>query len=353
MTRVRVLLAVGSMTATLLTMPASGQPSKSPPAGTSPARSASQDTAKAKPKAPAKPRATSQERYKVQKGEAAGILEMTRADSIAAVERARRDSIAREIERQRDEMNRIERRRADSLEALERARRDSIAAAEARWRDSVARADAEAEARRQYLARFRFGGDGWYVGFGAGASAPTSTFNNLGYSGGYNLNVPIGWHREGAGFGTRLDLAYHEFNGGRFQSGAVDLANNNPQVFSGTLNITAALPYEPVENVKLYGLAGAGAYHFRSFGTASALGGYLGNDLINGTSGAKNNYTKLGLQGGVGLDWTVGTSAVYLESRFVSVFSDRKETTAYQEVFGTGRSEYLQWVPIVLGVKLR
>jgi hypothetical protein len=346
------------MTATLLTVPASGQPSKSPPASSSPTRSTSQDTAKAKPKTPAKPRATSQERYKVQKqtGEAAGVLEMTRADSIAAVERARRDSIARDIERQRDEMNRIERRRADSLAALEReerARRDSIAAAEAAWRDSVARADAEAEARRQYLARFRFGGNGWYVGFGAGASAPTTTFNNLGYSGGYNLNVPIGWHRERSGFGARLDLTYHEFNGDRFRSSSVDLTNNNPQVFSGTLNVTGTLPYEPMENVKLYGLAGAGAYHFRSFGTSSALGGFLGNDLINGGGETKNNRTKFGMQGGVGIDWTVGTSALYLESRFVSVFTERKETSAYQEVFGTGRSEYLQWVPIVLGVKLR
>jgi hypothetical protein len=307
------------------------------------------------------PRATSQQRVRVQKGEAAGTIDQ-RADSIAAAERARTDSMNMAMQRQRDSVANIERMRSDSIAAIERQRADSVARVEAFRRDSVARADsiaAEEEARRRELARYRFGNNGWYVGIGAGASAPTNDFKNLGYNSGFNVHVPIGWHRPNSALGIRFDVNYNRFSGRSFTGSApigsaVTLQNPNPQVLSATANITLATPLSLLRNVRLYGVGGGGIYHFRSFGGNSALGGFLGNDVLQSNEpNNKDTRNKLGVQAGGGLDWTVGTSSVYLESRFVNIFADRDDDVAFRDFFGSNRSSSLRWVPIVLGVKIR
>jgi len=310
---------------------------------------------------------TSQQRLKVQKrGEASGTLDV-RADSIAAAERerVRRDSIAAATAAaaRADSIARVERMRADSIAAVERARADSIARVEAARRDSIARADsiaAEQERYRQYMARYRFGGNGWYMGLAAGASAPTGNFQNLGYNSGFEVNVPIGWHREGSFLGARLDLGYNRFSGQNFLGNnngtPVTLTNTNPQVFSATLNLTAALPFTPIRNVSLYGVGGGGLYHFRDIGRQSALGGFLGNDVLTLNEGAGTNQatiSKVGANIGAGLDWTVGTSSVFVESRLVHVFADQGDNVALNDFFGNNRANGLRWVPITIGVKIR
>ena len=306
---------------------------------------------------------TSQQRLRVQKrGEASGTLDI-RADSIAAAERerARMDSISAAA--RADSIARVERMRADSIAAVERARADSIARVEAARRDSIARADsiaAEQERYRQYMARYRFGGNGWYMGLAAGASAPTGNFQNLGYNSGLNVNVPIGWHRENSFLGVRLDLGYNRFSGQNFLGNnngtPVTLTNTNPQVFSASLNLTAALPFTPIRNVSLYGVGGGGLYHFRDIGRQSALGGFLGNDVLTENEGPGTNQatiSKVGANIGAGLDWTVGTSSVFLESRLVHVFADQGDNVALNDFFGDNRANGLRWVPITIGVKIR
>ena len=315
------------------------------------------------------PRATSQQRYRVQKGgEAAGTLEATppqptadqlRADSIAAADKARRDSVDMAMQRHRDSLANIEKMRADSVARVEKQRTDSLAAIERMRADSVARADSISAARQADMNRYRFGGNGWYVGVAGGASAPTADFKNLGYNSGFAVNVPIGWHKPNNAIGVRFDFAYNRSSGRNFTGtipagSAVTLQNPNPQVFSGTVNLTLATPMSLMRNVRLYAVGGGGLYHFRSFGGNSALGGFLGNDVLQSNE-ANNKVTrnKFGAQVGGGLDWTVGTSAVYLESRWVNVFSDRDDNVAFDDFFGSNRSKTLKWVPIVLGVKIR
>jgi hypothetical protein len=305
-------------------------------------------------------RATSQQRIRVQKGEAAGTLDL-RADSIAAAERARADSVNRALQYSRDSMMTADRARSDSVAAAARVRADSVSRAEAFRRDSVTRADsiaAAAEAWRLEQERYRLGNNGWYVGIGGGLSIPTNDFKNLGYNSGLGVHVPIGWHRPNSLLGLRLDVSYNRFSGRTFTNdapigSAVTLQNPNPQVLSATMNVTIATPLSLLRNVRLYGVAGAGLYHFRSFGGNSALGAFLGNDVLE-TNEANNKSTrnKLGAQGGAGLDWTVGTSSIYLESRLVNVFADRDDNVAFRDFYGD-RSGSLRWVPIVLGVKIR
>ncbi|HYW31269.1 MAG TPA: hypothetical protein VE869_07140 [Gemmatimonas sp.] len=323
----------------------------------------------------AQPPATSQQRLRVQKrqtGEAAGTL----GDTLSASERMRRDSTDAAMQRQRDSVanierlradsvanvQRIERARADSVANVERMRQDSIAAVERQRADSVARVDSIARdavlREQQRMQAYRFGGNGWYVGLGGGTSAPTSEFKSIGYNSGLNINVPIGWHRENRLLGVRLDLGYNQFSGrtflGRNAGAPVTLTNSNPQVFSGALNLTAQIPVGFIRNVSIYGVGGGGIYHFRSFGGNSALGGFLGNDVLAlNESNVKSTRNKYGAQLGAGVDWQVGASSIFLESRLESVFADRDDDVRFRDFFGNGRSSTLQWVPIVLGVKIR
>lgn len=354
MTTARVLLAAACSAALTLPQAASAQADTTSRRVTTTTR---QDTTT---RSSRQPRVTSQQRLRVQKGEAAGIID-TRADSIAAAERARADSANMAMQRQQEAIATIERARRDSVAALERVRADSVARVEAMRRDSVSRADsirAVEEAQRRDLARYRFGNNGWYMGLGAGASAPTSDFKNLGYNSGFNVHVPIGWHRDNAALGIRFDMNYNRFSGRTFTGSApvgsaVTLQNANPQVLSATFNVTLATPLTLLRNVRLYGVGGAGLYHFRSFGGNSALGGFLGNDVLETNEpNNKNTRNKIGAQAGGGLDWTVGTSSVYVESRFVNIFADRDDDVAFRDFFGD-RGSSLRWVPIVLGVKIR
>ena len=197
------------------------------------------------------------------------------------------------------------------------------------------------------------------MAFGGGTVIPADDFDQIGYRSGFNVNLPIGWHPQDNLLGLRLDLVYNQFAGQSFAPPTSDgtpllLDNPNPQVFSGTLNLTMDLPVHPMRNLGFYGVGGGGLYLFQGYGTTSALGGFLGNEVRNAAdAGNKSSRTRFGVQAGLGLDWTVGTSSLYVESRFVTVWADRSNNTRFREVFGQGRNDYLQWVPIVLGVKVR
>jgi hypothetical protein len=322
-------------------------------------------------------RATSEQRVRVQKnsmnGESNGTIDL-RADSLAAAARARADSMDRVMQRQRDSMvqherdsiEAVNRARADSVARVETMRRDSIAAAaaalEAARRDSVARADsilaAEQLRQQQERNRYRFHGSGWYVGVSGGGALPNGDFENLGYQSGYDVNVPIGWHRPGNLLGLRLDLGFSAFDGRSFVGNgpggsSVTLTNGSPKVYSATLNTTLRIPLG-TQRFNLYGVGGAGLYHFRSFGGTSALGGFLGNDVLETNEAQlKQTRNKIGAQVGGGIDFGVGPASIFIESRLVNVWADRDDSVQFRDFFGDNASRSLRWVPIVLGVNIR
>ncbi len=207
--------------------------------------------------------------------------------------------------------------------------------------------------------RYRFNGSGWYIGLAGGGAVPSDDFEKLGYRSGYDLNVPIGWHKNGNLLGLRLDLGYAAFGGrsfvGRVPGGAaVTLTNGSPKVYSATLNSTLRIPLSSSRRVNLYGVGGAGLYHFRSFGGNSALGGYLGNDVLKTNEAQlKQTRSKLGAQVGGGIDFGVGPASIFVESRFVNVFADRDDAVQFRDFFGDNVSKSLRWVPIVIGVNIR
>lgn len=315
---------------------------------------------------------TSQRRIRVQKEPAGNLAAQSndaamaaRADSVRA-DSVRADSITRaaaamEVERARRAA--IETARADSIARVVRARQDSIDAVEAARLAVIARADsvakAEQQRREQWRQRQLFNGSGWYVGLSGGGAIPTGDFSDLGYDGGYNVNVPIGWHSRNHFLGVRLDLGYSQFTSGPFTGigvgGApVVLNNRDPRVLSAALDITAQVPLNASRSVSLYALGGGGLFHFRNFGPTSSLGGFLGNDVLESPdAGNPKTRNKFGAQAGAGIDFGIGPASLFLETRVVNVFADRNDNVRFSDFFGSNRSKNVRWVPILLGVNFR
>ncbi|MEO6445288.1 MAG: hypothetical protein ABIZ91_05815 [Gemmatimonadaceae bacterium] len=307
-------------------------------------------------------RVTSERRIRVQK-EANGDVAIDRdayADSVAradSIERARMEEAAR-----LDSIARFERMRADSIAAIERARQDSIAAVERARMDSIARADSiarEEQLRKQRMRdRYLFNGTGWYLGVSAGSVMPKGDFDQIGYGNGFTVNVPIGYHSRSHLLGARLDLGYSQFAGNSFTGtsggNSVTLNNSDPKVFSAVANLTMRLPLNASRSVNLYGVGGGGLFTFRSFGQSSSLAGYLGNDVLDSNDEAvENTRTKFGAQAGAGIDFGVGPTSIFLETRWVSVNADRGDNVQLSDFFGNTRGKSVRWVPIVVGLTFR
>ena len=209
--------------------------------------------------------------------------------------------------------------------------------------------------------RFQFGGY-WYAGVGGRPTTPTGDFQSLGYNTGVSGHAPFGLRRANTLLGARVDLNYNRFNGRRFVGSGLAgnrtvFSSTNPQVLSATLNLTAQMPLRFAHDLSVYGMGGGGLYHFRSLDRASGLGGATLESLGDGGLAAgtqpRSTRNRFGAQLGAGMDWRLGRSAVYVESRWVNVFADRDDRLELLDYFGGARADRLRWVPVVLGVKIR
>jgi len=281
-----------------------------------------------------------------------------RNDSIMAAERARQDSIAA-AERMRAESANAA--RTDSLARAEQARTDSISRAEQARTDSIARANPVAGAAvvsEQNLSTSTGPSlpKSFFIGFAAGTAAPMGDVEDLGYGNGLNVTVPFGWHNPSSMFGVRFTLAYSQFDGSPFTTGGaapISLSNPDPKVYSADVNLNMRFPFNERRTSSLYLFGGGGLYMFRNFGAGSALGAYLGNDVLDPDDSAnESTINKWGVNGGAGLEFGIGTSAIFLESRLVNVFTGRDDEPNFDSVFGE-RGTSVRWVPLVLGITIR
>ncbi|HEX6316980.1 MAG TPA: outer membrane beta-barrel protein [Gemmatimonadaceae bacterium] len=277
--------------------------------------------------------------------------DLARNDSIAAAERARQDSI--NMVTRADSI--AQAARMDSIARLEQARTDSIARLEQMRNDSIARANATTTQSMTMNQGRRLPGS-FYMGLAAGAASPQADIEDLGYDSGLNISVPIGWHNPAALFGWRLMLGYSQFNGASFTTlGAnpVVLSNADPKVYSAELNLNMRFPFNERRTSSVYLTGGGGVYMFRNFGRGSALAGYLGNDVLDpDDSENESTINKWGLNGGAGLEFGIGSSSLFLETRLVNVFAGRDDEPNFDSVFGE-RGTSVRWVPLILGFTIR
>ena len=280
---------------------------------------------------------------------------LVRNDSIAAAERARMDSI--NMRSRQDSLANAA--RTDSIARAEQARTDSISRAEAMRTDTTTVVTpvtpVTTEQFPQTSTARRLPGS-FYIGLAAGAASPTGDVEDLGYDSGLNISVPIGWHNPASLFGFRLMLGYSQFNGAPFTTGGlspVSLTNPDPKVYSAELNLNMRFPFNERKTSSLYLVGGGGLYMFRNFGQGSALGAYLGNDVLDPDDSAnESTINKWGVNGGAGLEFGIGTSSLFLETRLVNVFAGRDDEPNFDSVFGE-RGTSVRWMPLILGFTIR
>ena len=280
--------------------------------------------------------------------------DLARNDSIVAAERARSDAM--NLQTRRDSIALAV--RTDSLARIEQARTDSISRLEQMRNDSIARANPVTppviEQNMPMTTRKLPGA--FYMGLAVGNNSPSGDLENLGYDGGLNISVPIGWHKPSSVFGFRLMLGYNQFNGGSFTTGGsspVVLSNPDPKVYSGELNLNMRFPFNARRTSSVYLSGGGGMYMFRNFGQNSALAGYLGNDVLEPNDEANESaITKWGVNGGAGLEFGIGTSSLFLETRLVNVFAGRDDEPNFSSVFGE-RGTSVRWIPLLVGFTIR
>ena len=306
--------------------------------------------------------ATSQQRIPVQKESAGDVARkdsIARADSIAAAEAARRDSVARaEAAARQDSIAKAEAARRDSITRADSIAKAAaaVAAAEAARRDSIAREDSIRNAYQR--AQAELAKRGFVIGLAAGWSAPNGKYGDV-FDNGWNVTLPIGWHRQGSRFGFRGDIAYDSHGGKTTQATSVPPSVSNPivlppeptpyegvnstyelddgTVWSGNLDAVLDLAQWGKNRLGSFYLLGGGGIHFfnkKQVNVTPLSGPSVGVT----TSYETDTQTKWGLNGGIGLAFEIGRTAMFLESRYFTAYTEEANS---------------DWVPIILGVKFR
>ena len=196
--------------------------------------------------------------------------------------------------------------------------------------------------------RYLFGNSGFFVGLGVGTAVPYNQLSDLGYDSGLDLTIPMGWRRPGRTLGFRATLGYDQVHADVASADRTEPAMlgsaPDPKVYSGTADALLTFPIgrsaREGRGLSLYALGGGGVYLFRGFGGRTVLADVLGGDEIGSS---RKNVHKWGLEAGAGMEFGLGPTALFVESRWVNVFTGGSRTG----------NDYLRWVPIAAGVMIR
>jgi len=232
----------------------------------------------------------------------------------------------------------------------------SIGAAQYRTSSALARAatttrDTSTIARDSSAGAIAFkqpsprGPNTFYIGFGAGASMPSGQFRNV-YKDGWSATVPLGWRPANSPLGMRADIAYSKWGGETIDGVKLGSA----AVWDGMLDATVDMPFGTNKTSSFYLLGGGGVHYFPKYGGASSstatagdttttapppVGGYPQVNYTTTTSGDRSSTTRFGLNGGAGLSFGLPQgSALFLESRYVTVFTKNQRTNYWPLVGG-------------------
>jgi hypothetical protein len=194
----------------------------------------------------------------------------------------------------------------------------------------------------------RHDGNGYYIGVGGGTSVPTGAIRDA-YDPGFNVTVPIGWDAPLGPLGLRLDLSYNQLDARsalRNTGNAVAVTATNPQIWSAMADAKFRLPFTGRfvggATTGLYAIGGIGAHYLRNY--SSTFGVTNPNTNINDqgvqTATLQDNGSlwRMGANVGGGISFGFGSTELFVESRYVHIFT-KDQATSY--------------VPIILGLSFR
>ena len=241
----------------------------------------------------------------------------------------------------RDEAIRMEQYKLDSIAAaLEKDRmaarlQAQFAAEREKARlDSIMAAEAAAVKLRKSLER------GAYVAIAGGANAAQRTTRD-GYTGGWNVTVPIGYDFTDNPFGVRMDVAVDHLNGTRIHDTFENTLAASGDITVWSLNGDAKLRFHPPglsTRSHLYLIGGVGA-HRVSGGVYGTTSSQAGQNLSFNDAG-----TKFGWNAGAGVTIQWSGVELFAESRFFQVKTD----LGFHNTGGVGT--YTSFTPLVFGL---
>jgi hypothetical protein len=174
-------------------------------------------------------------------------------------------------------------------------------------------------------------GNGFYVGLHGGTQFPQNEINNA-YDPGYNVGGMLGWDSQRSPIGLRLNASWNRLNGRTLSStdiGGVTFtgAVPNADLYSAFADAKLRLPFGRFlgSTSSLYAVGGAGATYFRNFDRFTTVTGNTANQSRTGTFNPED-VTRWAANVGGGVSWGLGNASLFVESRWVRVFTTNRNT---------------------------
>jgi hypothetical protein len=184
-------------------------------------------------------------------------------------------------------------------------------------------------------------GNGLYFGVQGGANFPQNEINSY-YETGYGAGAQLGWDPATSPLGLRVNAMWNRLNGKDLQNTTVNGVRyqadlQNADLYSTFADAKLRLPFGRFLGATsgLYAVGGAGVTYFRNYTNFTTTTGI--NPAVNSPVNAFNteDKTQFALNGGGGLSFGVGAVSLFVEGRYVRVFTEGART---------------DYIPVTLGI---
>jgi hypothetical protein len=172
---------------------------------------------------------------------------------------------------------------------------------------------------------------GFYYDLAGGLSQPISDLR-AGYTTGWNVTVPVGWHFAERPFGIRADASWDRLTGQASSATYV----SDLSVFSFNGDATVRHRVDALGPTGAVYLLGGGGLH--RMVARSTRGNVVGTNANGFATSFSDAETRWGFNGGAGASLTVGQLAVFVETRYIQFTSGN---------VAAGKARFL---PMILGV---
>ncbi len=185
------------------------------------------------------------------------------------------------------------------------------------------------------------------IGVVGGGTIPMGTYGDVA-STGFHFGGFLDFGRRFGPAGLRADVLYHGFGDRDILTGDPSSAqvtfSNKYSMISGTLNLVFGVPVE-ASAIRPYVIGGAGGYYVKN--SPKCLGVTCGT-LLNVSD---ESTTKLGVNGGGGVEFGLGGANFFVEARYHHIFSGTPDVTCIGEE-GCNRAA-AKLLPVSVGLTLR
>jgi hypothetical protein len=184
-------------------------------------------------------------------------------------------------------------------------------------------------------------GNGLYFGVQGGANFPQNEINSY-YETGYGAGAQIGWDPANSPLGLRVNGMWNRLNGKDLLNQTVNGVRYNADLPNADLysvfgDAKLRLPFGRFLGATsgLYAVGGGGVTYFRNYNNFTSTTGILPaqNSPVNAFN--TEDKTQFALNGGGGLSFGVGAVSLFVEGRYVRVFTEGART---------------DYIPVTLGI---